>query len=137
MTVTQCETRFVNLSHHATILVHTKRDKVKRFIHVVNIARWVERIRGQVRDMTTNNRPCHFGGFSNASFGGRSSLGRGHSIKLVWTTFQDSHGTLSNHGAYGSLLGQPSFSTSPAPIGAPLSWSFYHCNSSHQGQPQT
>ena len=41
------------------------------FTRVVEIARRIERIRGQAMEMTFNKRPCNFGGYSGASGKGR------------------------------------------------------------------
>lgn len=86
MLVIECEARYTELSRHATFLIPTEAEKVRRFIegftygikvtmaresdmettfqHVVAIAWRIERVRGQGREvMTRNKRPRHFGGF--------------------------------------------------------------------------
>lgn len=100
MTVTQYETRFVDLSLHAAILVPTNRDRVRRFIdgptfgsriqmtketrddisfqRSVEIARQIEMLRGQGREALSEKRPCHFCDFSGASF-------RGHLVEATLT----------------------------------------------------
>ncbi|XP_070039218.1 uncharacterized protein [Nicotiana tomentosiformis] len=105
MTVTQHETRFVDLSHHVVTLIPTERERVRRFIdgltygiriqmareteddisstRVVEIARRIEGSRVQGREAASEKRPSHFGGFSGASSGGRGSFGRGHPIRPV------------------------------------------------------
>ncbi|XP_070052634.1 uncharacterized protein [Nicotiana tomentosiformis] len=110
MTVTQYETKFVNLSCYATILIPTKKERVRRFIDgltygirlqmaketeddisftkVAEISRRIENNRGQAREMTSNKRPRYFGGFSGASSGGRGLFGRGHPIRPVQSDLQ-------------------------------------------------
>lgn len=44
------------------------------FTQVVEIARMIMWIHGCGRESTSDKRPCHFGGFSGASSGGRGFL---------------------------------------------------------------
>ncbi|XP_070034758.1 uncharacterized protein [Nicotiana tomentosiformis] len=102
MTVTQYETRFVDLARHATILLHTEKERVRRFIDgltytirlqiaketrsdisfqmTIDIARRIELVRAQERGPVSDKIPCHTGGFSNASSGGRDWLSPYHAI---------------------------------------------------------
>ncbi|XP_070050347.1 uncharacterized protein [Nicotiana tomentosiformis] len=122
MTVTKYQTKFVYLSCHAIILIPTERERVERFIdgltygirlqmarkteddisftRVMEIARWTERIRGQGREVASEKWPRHFGGFSGASSGNKCSFSRGHSIRLVQSALQVSHGASDSRGSY-------------------------------------
>ncbi|XP_070039721.1 uncharacterized protein [Nicotiana tomentosiformis] len=97
MTVTQYETRFVDLTRHVNILLPTERERVRRFIdglttlsgyrwprkpkviflsrRSVDIVRWIEMVRSRKRVPVSDKRARHFGGFSGASYGGRGSFG--------------------------------------------------------------
>ncbi|XP_070034666.1 uncharacterized protein [Nicotiana tomentosiformis] len=142
MAVTQYETRFVDLACHATILLPTERERVRRFIDgltntirlqitkkpridnssqtAVDIARWIELVRAHERGSVSDKRPHHFGGFSGASSGGRA--------------LPVAHGASRDHGSYGSCSEQLAFSAHSVPISAPPLQSYYSGYSDHQGQ---
>ncbi|XP_070039199.1 uncharacterized protein [Nicotiana tomentosiformis] len=140
MTVTQYETRFMDLAHHALLLLHTEGERVRRFIEgltypinlqmaketrseisfqaAANVARRIEMVLAQERGQGSDEMPRQFGGFSGASFGGRGNFGRGHPPR----TF---HSTL-----------QASYSVPPTPISASLIQGFQGGCSGRQGQFQ-
>ncbi|XP_070050759.1 uncharacterized protein [Nicotiana tomentosiformis] len=88
MTVTQYETRFVDLARHAIILLPTERERVRRFIDgltytirlqiakerktdisfqtSMNIARRIELVRAQERGPLSDKRPRHSSNFRGA-----------------------------------------------------------------------
>ncbi|XP_070040782.1 uncharacterized protein [Nicotiana tomentosiformis] len=88
MTVTQYETQFVDLARHATILLPTERERVKRFIDeltytiklqmaketrsdisfqmTIDISRRIELVRAQERGLVSDKRPHHSGSVSGA-----------------------------------------------------------------------
>ncbi|XP_070015331.1 uncharacterized protein [Nicotiana sylvestris] len=100
MTVTQYETRFMDLARHAIIFLHTKRERVRRFIdgltftirlqmaketgdditfhRAIDIAGRIEMVRAQERAPVSDKRPHHSCSFSGASSGGRGTFGKGH-----------------------------------------------------------
>nr|XP_018630737.1 uncharacterized protein LOC108947368 [Nicotiana tomentosiformis] len=141
MTVTQYETRFADLARHATILLPTEKDRVRRFIDgltytlkhqmakdtgsdisfqaVVDIDKRTELVYAQERGPVSDKRPRHSGGISGASFGGRGAFGRGHPPKPFHLALQASHSALGSRGPYVSHSGQPAHSVPPAPISAP------------------
>ncbi|XP_070056686.1 uncharacterized protein [Nicotiana tomentosiformis] len=101
MTVTQYETRFMDLARHALLLLPTVREieRVIRFIdglthpimlHIsketggeisfqtaANVARWIDMVLSQERGQGFDKRLRHFSGFSGASSGGREFLESG------------------------------------------------------------
>ncbi|XP_070054709.1 uncharacterized protein [Nicotiana tomentosiformis] len=94
MTVTQYETRFVDLARIAIVFLPTERERVGGFIEgltfsirlqiaketgddisfqrTVEISRWIEMVRDYKRGLESDKRPRNFGGFSGASFGRRA-----------------------------------------------------------------
>ncbi|XP_070054564.1 uncharacterized protein [Nicotiana tomentosiformis] len=108
MIVTQYETRFMDLSFHAIVLLPTERERVRRFIdrltfsirlqmaketeddiafqRAIDISRQIEMVRGQERGLVFDKRPRHSGSFSGASSGGRGTLGRGHPPRAFQST---------------------------------------------------
>ncbi|XP_070034375.1 uncharacterized protein [Nicotiana tomentosiformis] len=98
MTVTQYETRLVDLAYHALILLPTKRERVRRFIDglaqpirlqmaketgseisfqaTANVSRRVEMVLAQGSGQGSDKRPRHSGGFNGASSGGWGTYGR-------------------------------------------------------------
>ncbi|XP_070040727.1 uncharacterized protein [Nicotiana tomentosiformis] len=141
MTVTQYKTQFVDLAHHATILLPTERERVRRFIDgltfiirlqmakesindisfqtVVYIARRIEMVRAQERGSVSDKSPSHFGGFSGASSGGRGTFGRGHPSRPFQSTLQASHSASGSRDPYVPHSGQPAYSALSALISAP------------------
>ncbi|XP_070028623.1 uncharacterized protein [Nicotiana sylvestris] len=99
MTITQYETRFIDLVGHALIILPTERERVRRFIEglaqpirlqmpkeigseisfqdVANVTRRVEIVLAQGSGQGSDKRPRHSGGFSGASSRGRGYFGRG------------------------------------------------------------
>ncbi|XP_070056603.1 uncharacterized protein [Nicotiana tomentosiformis] len=122
MTVTQYETRFVDLARYVIILIPTEREKVRRFIDgltytirlqmanetesdisfqtAVDIARRIEMVPTQERGSVSNKRPLHSDSFNGASSGDRA------------------------------------YSTPPAPVSAPLIQSYQSGYPGRQGQFQ-
>ncbi|XP_070054667.1 uncharacterized protein [Nicotiana tomentosiformis] len=148
MTVTQYETRFVDLARHATIMLPTERERVRRFIdgltftimlqmaketrddisfhRAINIARRIEIVRGQERGPVSDKRPHHYGSFSGASSRGRGTFGRGHPSQSFQSALQASQSASGSHGLYVSHCGQPTYSAPSAPISAPPIQSYHH-----------
>ncbi|XP_070050711.1 uncharacterized protein [Nicotiana tomentosiformis] len=158
MTPTQYETRFVDLARHALVLFPTERERVRRFIdgltfgirlHIakdigddisfqkaIEIAKRIEMIRSQGREILSEKRPRHFGAFSGASSGGKGSLGRGHPPRPIHLVLQASHSASCSRGSYGYHLEQLAYSTPSAPISAPSLQSYHNDYSGRQGQFQ-
>ncbi|XP_033514348.1 uncharacterized protein [Nicotiana tomentosiformis] len=128
MIVTQCETRFVDLAHHAIIVFPTGKERVRRFIvgltfsnrlqmnkengddisfqRALEIARRIEMIRSQDREVVSEKWPHLFEGFSG------------------------------NRGSHGYRPEQQAFSAPSAPISALMLQSHYSCYPVRQGQSQ-
>ncbi|XP_070046291.1 uncharacterized protein [Nicotiana tomentosiformis] len=141
MTVTQYETRFMDLAHHALILLPTERERVRRFIDgltytirlqiakktggdisfqtAVNVDMRIEMALAQERMQGSDKRPRQFGGFSGASSRGRGTFGRGHPPRTFQSALQASHSVSGSYGPYVSHPDQLSYSAPPAPISAP------------------
>ncbi|XP_070042171.1 uncharacterized protein [Nicotiana tomentosiformis] len=120
MTVTQYETRFVDLAHHVIVLLPTEIERVRRFIDgltytimlqmakeagsdisfqtSVNIARRIELVRAHERGPVSDKRPRH----------------------------SASHGASRSHGPTMPYSGQPTFNANLAPISAPPLQSHYN-----------
>ncbi|XP_070039312.1 uncharacterized protein [Nicotiana tomentosiformis] len=138
MTVTQYESCFVELAHHALLLTPTEGDRVRRcveglthpirlqmaketgseisFQEAANVARRIKMVVAQERGRRYDKRPRQLGGFSGASFGGRSNFGRGHPPRPFHSALHASHNVLGNHGPIMPYFGQPGFSAHSAPI---------------------
>ncbi|XP_070036289.1 uncharacterized protein [Nicotiana tomentosiformis] len=120
MTVTQYETRFVDLARHTIVLLPTEKERVRRFIDgitytirlqmaketggdisfqkVMNIARRIELVRAQERGPVSDKRPRHSSNFRGASSGGRGTYLRGLHPKPLYSALQASHGASGSHG---------------------------------------
>ncbi|XP_070046601.1 uncharacterized protein [Nicotiana tomentosiformis] len=114
ITVTQYETRFMDLARHAVVLIPTERERVRRFIdgltfsirlqmakeaeddisfqRAVDTARRIEMVRGQERGPVSDKRPHYFGSFSGASCGVRGTFDRGHPPRPFQSALQAFHG---------------------------------------------
>ncbi|XP_070032813.1 uncharacterized protein [Nicotiana tomentosiformis] len=158
MTVTQYETQFMDLARHAIILLLTERERVRRFIdgltftirlqmdketgdditfqRAVDIARWIEMVRGQERGPMSDKRPRHSSGFGGALSGGRGTFGRGHPPRPFQLALQASHSALGSHGPYVSHSGQPSYSAPSTVISVPPIQSCHRGYSARSGQLQ-
>ncbi|XP_070036790.1 uncharacterized protein [Nicotiana tomentosiformis] len=123
MTVTQYETRFIDIAHHAVVFLPKERERVRRFIdglafgitlqmvketrddisfhRAVEISRWIIMIRGQGREAIFEKRPRHFGGFSGTSSRGRGSFGRVHPPRSIQSALQPSYDASGSCGSYG------------------------------------
>ncbi|XP_070050262.1 uncharacterized protein [Nicotiana tomentosiformis] len=156
MTVTQYESRFVDLARNALILLPTEGERVRRFIEglthpirlqmaketgseisiqaAANVARRIAMVLAQERGQRSNKRPCQFGGFSGASFGGRGNFCKGHPHRPFHSALHASHGVSGSHGSIMPYYGQPTFSAHSAPISAPLLQSYYNGYPSHLSQ---
>ncbi|XP_070057041.1 uncharacterized protein [Nicotiana tomentosiformis] len=152
MSVTEYEMKFIELSRHAAFLIPTKVEKVRRFIEglnfgiktsmarkaetgatffqVVDIARKIERIKGQGREamVATGKKPWYLGSFSGASSRGRDHSGKSHPSRLVPSAYQLARGAPI----------QSSFSALPTPSSyrSPSSQSSSSGYSGYQRQPQ-
>ncbi|XP_070050373.1 uncharacterized protein [Nicotiana tomentosiformis] len=124
MTVTQNETRFVDLARYAVFLLPTKRERLRRFIdglafgmrlqmaketkddisfqRTIEITRRIEMIHSQGRDALSEKRTRQFGGFSGASSRVGGSFGRGYPPRPIQSTLQASHSSSSSSGSYGN-----------------------------------
>ncbi|XP_070035478.1 uncharacterized protein [Nicotiana tomentosiformis] len=149
MTVTQYETRFVDLAHHATILLPTEKERVRRFIDgitctislqmakktrsdisfqtTIDISRRIELVRAQERGSVSDKSPRHYGSFSGASSGGKGAFGRAHPPMPFHSALQASHSSLGSCGPYVPYSWQPAYSAPSEPISAPPIQS-YHCS---------
>ncbi|XP_070046593.1 uncharacterized protein [Nicotiana tomentosiformis] len=158
MIVTQYETRFVDLARHATILIPTDGEKVRRFIdgltfnirlqmaketgddnsfqRAVEIVRRIEIVRGQDRGATSEKRPRYFGGFSGASSRGRVVFGKGYPPRPIHLVLHVAHGASGGRGSYGYCSKQSAFSAPLAPISAPPIQSYQGGYPSRQGRFQ-
>ncbi|XP_070036187.1 uncharacterized protein [Nicotiana tomentosiformis] len=147
MTVTQYETRFVDLARHAIVLLPTEKERVRRFIDeltytirlqmaketgsdisfqtTVNIARQIELVHAQEIGSVSYKRPRYSGNFRGASSGGRGTYGRGHPPKPFYSALQASHGASGSHGPIMSYSRQQTFSAHSTPISAPSLQSHY------------
>ncbi|XP_070032056.1 uncharacterized protein [Nicotiana tomentosiformis] len=101
---------------------------------VVEIARRIEKVRGQGRKATFEKRPRHFGGFSGASSGGWGSFGRGYPSRLVQSVLQASYGSSSSRGSYGSRPELLAYNAPSSPISAPSIQSYH---SGYPGRQET
>ncbi|XP_070037181.1 uncharacterized protein [Nicotiana tomentosiformis] len=112
MTVTQYETRFVDLARHVIVFLPTEKEKVRRFIDgltytikiqmdketrndisfqtTVNIARRIELVCSQERGLVSYKRHRHFGNFRGASSGGRDTYSRGYPPRPFYSALQAS-----------------------------------------------
>ncbi|XP_070041444.1 uncharacterized protein [Nicotiana tomentosiformis] len=158
MTVTLYKTRFVDIARHATILLPTEKERVRRFIDgltytlrlqiaketgsdisfqtVVDIARRIELVRAQERGPVLDKRPHHSGGFSGASSGGRGAFCRGHPPKPFHSVLQASHIASRGRGPYVPYSGKPAYSAPSAPISAPPIQSYHRGYMARLGQLQ-
>ncbi|XP_070037240.1 uncharacterized protein [Nicotiana tomentosiformis] len=113
MTVTQYETRFMDLARHALLSLPTEGERVRRFIEglthpirlqmaketgseisfqvAAKVARRIEMVLAQERGQGSDKRPWQFSGFSGASSGGRGNFGRGHPPMLFHSALQASY----------------------------------------------
>ncbi|XP_070019851.1 uncharacterized protein [Nicotiana sylvestris] len=96
------------------------------FQTATNVTRRVEIVLAQGSGQGSNKRPCHSGGFSGASSGGRGTFGRVHLPRPYHSALQASHSALGRCGPNVPHYGQPSYSALPAPISAPPIQSYYH-----------
>ncbi|XP_070032797.1 uncharacterized protein [Nicotiana tomentosiformis] len=140
MTVTKYETRFVDLAHHALILLPTERERVRWFIDglaqpiglqmaketgneisfqaAANVPRRVGMLLAQGSGQGSDKRPCHSSGFSGASSRGRGTYGRGHPPRPFHSALQASHGALGSRGPQMHYSDQLAYSAPTAPISA-------------------
>ncbi|XP_070040754.1 uncharacterized protein [Nicotiana tomentosiformis] len=147
MTITQYETRFVDLARYAIVLLPTEKERIRRFIDgltytarlqvdkevgidisfhtAVNIARWIELVHARERGPVSDKRPRHSGNFRGTSSGGRGTYGMGHPSRPFYSALQVSYGASGSHGPIMPYSGQPTFSAHPAPISAPPLQSHY------------
>ncbi|XP_070032859.1 uncharacterized protein [Nicotiana tomentosiformis] len=141
VTVTQYETRFVDLARHATIFIPTEWERVRRFIERItyliklqmvkeigsdisfqaapNIARRIEMVLTQEMRHVSDKRPHQFIGFSGASSGGRGNFGRDHPPRQFQSALQASHGVSGSRSPIVSHPDQLAYSVPLAPISAP------------------
>ncbi|XP_070039959.1 uncharacterized protein [Nicotiana tomentosiformis] len=132
MTVTQYETRFLDLALHTIVLLPTERERVRRFIdgltfsirlqmdkeigddiffqRAIDIARRIEMVRGQKRGPVSYKRPCHSSSFNGTSSGHRGTFGRGHPPRPFQSALQASHSASDSRDPYVSHFGQPAYS---------------------------
>ncbi|XP_070055112.1 uncharacterized protein [Nicotiana tomentosiformis] len=140
MTVTQYETRFVDLACHVIVLLPTEKERVGRFIDgltytirlqmakeigsdisfqtPVNIARQIKLVHAQERGLVSDKRPRHYGNFRGVSPGGRSTYGRDHPPRPFYLALQASHGASGSHSPIVPYSWKPAFSTHSALISA-------------------
>ncbi|XP_070041183.1 uncharacterized protein [Nicotiana tomentosiformis] len=121
MSFTQYETCFVDLAHHAILLLPTERERVRRFIEGL-----AQPIKLQMAKVTG----------SEISFQAAANVARGHPPRPFHSALQASHiasGGRSPHMPYSNQL---AYSAPPAPISAPPLQSFQGGYSGRQGQFQ-
>ncbi|XP_070008141.1 uncharacterized protein [Nicotiana sylvestris] len=126
MTVTQYETRFIDLACHVLIILPIERERVRRFIEgliqpirlqmaketgseisfqeVANVARRVDMVLSQGGGHGLDKRPCHSCRFSGASSGGRDSYGRGYPSRFFQSALQVSHDASGGRTVHHQLL---------------------------------
>ncbi|XP_070040817.1 uncharacterized protein [Nicotiana tomentosiformis] len=119
MYVTQCETNFLELAHHAVWLVPTEKEMIRSFIdgltyqlhfvmtretvpgatfdEVVDIARQLEMVRSQECEEREYKRPRGLGGFSGISLGGQSHHNRGSPYRPAQTARPAHRGASVSH----------------------------------------
>ncbi|XP_070055332.1 uncharacterized protein [Nicotiana tomentosiformis] len=141
MTVTQYETRFMDLARHTLLLLPTEGERVRRFIKepthpirlqmakdtgsdisfqaAANVARRIEMVLAQERGQGYDKKPHQFGRFSGSSSGGRGNFGRVHPPRPFHSALQASHSASGGHGHYMSHSDQLAYSAPPVPINAP------------------
>ncbi|XP_070039574.1 uncharacterized protein [Nicotiana tomentosiformis] len=136
MVVTLYEMRFAKLARHASWLVPTERERIKRFIdglnyglrfsmarevmtgvrfvQVVDIARRLELVLSQEGEEREAKRPQGSSGFSSASSGGQPHHNRGRPYRAAKIARPVHRGASASNGSYIDHLGHSSFSALPA-----------------------
>ncbi|XP_070035065.1 uncharacterized protein [Nicotiana tomentosiformis] len=147
MTVTQYESRFVDLACHALLLLRIEEKRVRRFIEglthpirlqmaketgseisfqaAANVTRKIEMILAQERGHRSDKRPHQFGGFSGASAGGRGNFGRGYPPRPFHSALHESPDASGSHSPIMPYSGQSALSAHSSPISAPPLQSHY------------
>ncbi|XP_070045706.1 uncharacterized protein [Nicotiana tomentosiformis] len=132
MTATQYESRFVDLAHHALLLLPTEGERVRRFIEglthpiklqmsketgseisfqaAANVAWRIEMVLAHERSQRSDKRPRQFGGFSGVSSGGRGNFGRGHPPRQFHSSLHASPDASESHSPIMPYSRQPTFS---------------------------
>ncbi|XP_070057981.1 uncharacterized protein [Nicotiana tomentosiformis] len=121
MTITQYETRFVELAYHTLLLLPTEKERVRMFIDIL-----AQPIRLQMAKESG----------SEISFQATANVTRRVEMVLAQGVLQASHSTSGSRGPYVPHSGQPVYNAPSSPISTPSIQSYCRGHPAHSGQPQ-